>query len=45
MEKDGKWGYIDRKGNTVIPFRYALAGEFHKGIARTALVAGPLDPR
>lgn len=22
MKKDGKWGYLDRQGNTVIPFEY-----------------------
>lgn len=25
MKKDGKWGYIDRYGNTVIPFEYDAA--------------------
>src|SRR6266700_3238826 len=25
----GKWGYIDKNGNTVIPFRFLSAGQFH----------------
>lgn len=33
-EKDGKWGFIDRQGNIVIPFQYNLAGDF----------SGPLAP-
>ncbi len=29
----GKKGFIDREGNTVIPFRYNDAGSFHDGLA------------
>lgn len=29
----GFWGYIDKKGNTVLPFEYASASSFYKGYA------------
>jgi WG containing repeat len=29
----GKWGYIDRNGDTVILFRFLSAGQFHNGRA------------
>jgi hypothetical protein len=30
---EGEWGYIDREGQTVIPFRFVWAGAFHNGRA------------
>ena len=33
MMKNGKYGYIDKKGNTVIPFEYTWASPFHHGAA------------
>lgn len=33
VKKDGKWGYIDTEGKTVIPFQYDLAYEFNEGYA------------
>jgi len=29
----GKWGYIDKDGQTIIPFRFLWAGTFHDGQA------------
>jgi len=29
----GEWGYIDKDGNTVIPFTFLSAGQFHNGRA------------
>ena len=29
----GKWGYVDKDGQTVIPFRFLWAGTFHDGQA------------
>src|SRR5208282_3062704 len=29
----GKWGYVDKGGQTVIPFRFLSAGTFHNGRA------------
>ncbi|MBM4386253.1 MAG: WG repeat-containing protein [Deltaproteobacteria bacterium] len=34
FEKKGKWGYIDKKGAVVIPFRYEEARDFENGKAR-----------
>jgi hypothetical protein len=33
VKKDGKWGYINATGATVIPFKYDEAGYFHEGLA------------
>ncbi len=33
FEKEGKWGYIDNAGKTVIPFIYDYADEFYDGFA------------
>ncbi len=33
MKKDGKWGFIDKKGNTIIPFIYDDVREFSEGLA------------
>ena len=32
MEKDGYWGMVDTKGNTVIPFRYDYVSNVSSGI-------------
>ena len=29
-EKDGKWGYVDRNGNTVVNFKYEMATNINK---------------
>jgi len=36
-EENGKWGYIDRTRNVVIPFQFRYAGYFENGMARVAL--------
>lgn len=33
VRRNGKWGYIDDKNKTVIPFHYDLAYEFSEGLA------------
>lgn len=33
MEKEGKWGFVDRFGETAIPFEYDWTGPFHDGLA------------
>src|SRR6266849_5349942 len=33
VEKDGKWGFIDRTGKIVIPLQFDGANEFHEGLA------------
>lgn len=33
QNKDGKWGVIDKQGNTVIPFTYDKIGGFSEGLA------------
>lgn len=33
MIKNGKYGYIDKSGNTVIPYVYTWAQKFHLGLA------------
>ena len=33
VKQDGKWGYIDETGKTVIPFQYDIAGIFSEGYA------------
>lgn len=33
VKKDGKWGYIDETGKTVIPFEYDYAFPFSEGLA------------
>lgn len=35
-KKNGKWGYIDKKGQVVIPFRFAKAKSFSDGLAAVA---------
>ena len=39
---DGLWGYIDKSGECVIPFRYDEAGEFDLGLA-TVFSGGKMD--
>lgn len=38
--KDGKWGYIDTKGNEVIEFKYSYADNFSGGLAAVSLEEG-----
>ncbi len=44
-DKDGKFGYIDKRGKTVIPFIYSRAEPFENGFARVELSgkAGIID--
>lgn len=41
VRKDGKWGYIDKDNNVVIPFIYGYASFFAEGLA----VVGVLEPQ
>jgi tetratricopeptide (TPR) repeat protein len=34
---NGKWGYTDKQGNEVIPFKYEEASDFHDGLAAVGL--------
>lgn len=46
VEKDGKWGVIDKQGKTVLPFQYDNSiGSFHNGLAsfRSGETYGFLD--
>lgn len=36
-KKEGLWGYIDKQGNTVVPFIYQQAFPFHNGKARVKI--------
>lgn len=38
--KDGKWGYIDKKGNEIIEFKYPYADNFYEGLAAVSLKEG-----
>ena len=33
VEKNGKFGFIDRAGRVVIPLQFASANDFHEGLA------------
>src|ERR1700704_3111972 len=33
VEKDGKFGFIDRTGKIVIPLQFDSANDFHEGLA------------
>ena len=33
VEKDKKWGYIDKTGRLIIPFKFDGAGDFSEGLA------------
>src|SRR2546421_3754540 len=33
VDKDGKWGFIDRTGKVVIPIQFDSANDFHEGLA------------
>jgi hypothetical protein len=37
VKKNGKWGYIDKKGNVIINFMYEKAGSFINGSANVTL--------
>ena len=37
VEIDEKWGYIDNKGNVVIPLEYDYADVFQGGVAQVKL--------
>lgn len=32
VKKDGKWGYLNRYGNEIIPFKYDFLGELNNGL-------------
>ncbi len=44
VKQNGKWGYIDHDGNTVIPFQYDLACAFSEGYAIVGQYVGPGEP-
>ena len=34
VKKDGRWGYVDKEGKTIVPFIYTdIAGSFSEGLA------------
>jgi hypothetical protein len=33
MNKDGRWGYVDRQGRVVVPAQFYLASDFSEGLA------------
>lgn len=35
----GQWGYIDKAGNVVIPFKYVYTEEMHEGYGRVYVIA------
>jgi hypothetical protein len=37
VKKDGKWGYIDKEGNEVIPFVLFFTGNFNDGLVDDVL--------
>jgi len=41
FEKDGKWGYADGKGNTIIAPQFAKAGKFSEGLAAVYTETAP----
>ena len=43
-EPPGTWGYIDHKGNTVIPAKFAWAGSFSDGMAKVLIAPDPGAP-
>jgi len=36
-EENGKWGFIDKSGATVIPFKYDFGESFSKGKAKVEI--------
>lgn len=37
FEKDGRWGYKNQRGDTIVPARYSGLGNFHNGVALALL--------
>lgn len=37
FEKDGRWGYKNQRGDTIVPARYSGLGNFHNGVALAVL--------
>ena len=37
VEQDGKWGFVNREGELVIPYKYHYARSFHDGLAMVKL--------
>jgi hypothetical protein len=37
VEKDNKWGYIDKTGRLIIPFKFDGAGNFSEGLAAVSI--------
>ena len=37
VKKQGKWGFIDKAGKQIIPFRYEAANTFSQGVVRVKL--------
>lgn len=36
-ETTGKWGYVNKQGKIVIPYKYEIAAEFSEGLAAVAI--------
>lgn len=36
VKKDGKWGYVDKKGVLVIPTKYDYVSDFNEGMAQVS---------
>ncbi|MCA5005079.1 WG repeat-containing protein [Sphingobacterium bovistauri] len=37
VQKDGKYGFMDKKGKLIIPIQYSYASTFYEGVANVAL--------
>ena len=44
VKRGGKWGYIDERGGTVVPFEYDYAGPFSDGCALAGKIERFPDP-
>lgn len=42
--KNYKWGFIDKNGTVVIPFKYDRVGDFHEGLAAVDIEQNPNRP-
>ena len=42
VNKEGRWGYINRDGQEIIPFTYRAGWAFHEGFARVKPFDGPV---
>jgi hypothetical protein len=40
IKSNGKWGYINQRGEVVIPFKYNFADSFKNGLAKVGTEGG-----